>query len=580
MLNFKKNKINTLLKNTTEPKLLQTAFEFAKHSYEGKKRIFQESYLAHVLDVAEILKNMGLDPQTVAASLLHDVVDDLPLSAQKIQLEEIKKKFGEEIKFLVERTSELGKIRHPLAINFEKKPQITDEKFENIIKMFLAEAKDIRAVLIELVSRLDNLSHLYNLPEEQQKIFALETLKIYVPIAERLGIWEVKSKLEDIAFSYLFPQKYEWIKTYIKKEGEERRKYLKLFAKKLRKILKKERVEIVGIHWREKTYWSTYQKLLKKNMDIEKIHDLLALRIIVNGINNCYKTLGIIHKYYTPLEEEIDNYIAKPKPNGYRALHTTVFSEKGQIAEIQIQTPEMQKEAEYGVCAHWAYKEKVDLMENKEQFELTKEIPQFWKNFKIDFFTNKVFVFTPRGDVIELPKDSTPVDFAYAIHSEIGNHCEAAKVNGKIVNLSQPLKNGDIVEIIVNKKRWPSLDWLRFVKSNLAISQIKKSTAKNFLLFKIPYLEKIPYFIKRKLFEVSEKIEKKEIKKRELKEIYIAGEKGILVTKAKCCRPEPTDEVAAYLSKYRAAVLHKKNCKNLQKLVKKFPEKVVEARWE
>ncbi len=575
------DKIQNIVKKSSDPKLIEEVFEFAKKAYKGRTRISGENYIDHTVRVAEILDEMNLGPQIIAAAILHDVLDDLPLIVKNKQLKELDNNFGKEISSLVEKNPEIHKVRYPLIINPKEKTKFTREKFDNLQRMFFALAGDLRVILIELASRIDNLNFLSFLPPEKQKIYALETLKIFVPVAERLGIWEIKSQLEDLSFLYLFPDKYNWVKSYIKEKYQERKKYLKSFAKRLKKFLKRERIAVLNINWRPKTYWSTYKKLLKKNMDIEKVHDLLALRVIVDGVDKCYKTLGIIHKYWKPLYEEIDDYIAKPKPNGYRSLHTTVFCEKGHITEIQIRTPEMHKEAEYGICAHWAYKEKSDLIKDKEKFELTKKIPEFWKTFKIDFYENQAFVFTPKGDVIVLPKNATPVDFAYAVHSDIGNHCETAKVNGKIANLSQPLKNGDIVEIIVNKKRNPSADWLKFVKSNLAISQIRKELAKKALLVRVASLGKIPSFVKRKIFEISERISKKKKNKKEkAKELYIAGQKGISVTFAKCCSPKLSDQVNAYLSRYRAAVLHKTSCKEFQKLAKKFPEKVIEAHWE
>ena len=568
------DRIKNIIKKSSDPKLIEESFNFAEVAYKEKQRISKENYIDHVIRVALVLDEMELDPKTISAALLHGVVDGLPASTKNIELNEIEKKFGKEIAFLVERASELSKIRYSLEAEDKELARFSKEKTESLKKMFLAEAQDLRVILIELVSRLDNLHYLNYLSPEEQKLYAIETLKIFTPIAERLGLWEVKSQLEDLSFHYFLPEKLEWLKSFIKREYEERKRYLSLFVKHLKKILKRERIPVLDINWRPKSYWSTYKKLLKKNMDIEKIHDLLALRIIVDDVKNCYKALGIIHKYYQPLSEEIDDYIAKPRPNGYRSLHTTVFSEKGQITEIQIKTPEMHKEAEYGICAHWAYKEKIDLMKNKEALELAKEIPEFWKTFKIDFFENRVFVFTPKGDVIDLPKDATPIDFAYAVHSEIGNHCEATKVNGKITNLSQPLRNGDIVEIIVNKKRGPSTDWLKFVKSNLAISQIKKETSKRNLLPCIAAFTKIPSLIKRGILKTKKK------KKEKDKKLYVAGQKGISANKARCCLPEPGDEIIAYLSKYRAAVIHKPSCKSFQKLAKKFPEKVIEAHWE
>jgi GTP pyrophosphokinase len=316
-------------------------------------------------------------------------------------------------------------------------------------------------------------------------------------------------------------------------------------------------------------------------MDFKKIHDLFALRVIVEDIPNCYKTLGVVHKHFKPISEEINDFIAKPKLNGYRSLHTTILSDENKITEIQIRTLEMQKEAEYGICAHWSYKEKIDLKKEGKSFEWMKGIPEFWKTFKINFFENQVFTLTPRGDIIVLKKDSTPIDFAYAIHSEVGNHCESAKINGKITTLSDKLKNGDIVEIITNKKRSPSQDWLRLVKTSLAESHIKKSLAQK----EISLNSHITSFIKRKFVEIKETVTKKkernqQVKKDQIRHIYLAGEKGMLINIAKCCKPEPGDKVQAYLTINRSAVLHRISCKNFQKLAEKFPERVIDASWK
>lgn len=454
--------------------------------------------------------------------------------------------------------------------------------------MFLAIATDLRVVLIELASRIDGLHNIAKLPTQQQTLYATETMEIFAPMANRLGLWEVKSQLEDLAFAYLFPEKFTWMQNNIKEKYEQRQKYLKKFIPHLKRILIQERVKFSTIDYRAKSYWSTYVKLLKKDMDLERIHDLVALRVIVSDVQACYKTLGILHKHYKPISGEIDDYIAKPKPNGYKSLHTTVYLEKDRISEIQIRTEEMHKEAEYGVCAHWSYKEKINLQKEGDTFSWTSKIPEFWQTFKIDFFANQIFVFTPRGDIIPLPKGSTPVDFAYAIHSEIGNHCDSAKVGGKIIPLTEHLKSGDIVEIITNKKRKPSQDWLKFVKTDFAKNHIKK-----FNEVKIsPSIFSIPSFIKKKIVEISEKAiayrkagkkiraEKKQIKKEKLGQIYLAGQKGIMVTIAKCCLPQPNDHAKAYLTRYRAAVLHKTSCQNLQKLSQKFPEKIIDASWK
>lgn len=577
---LKADKIKEIAKKYPDPKLIERAYRFTELFFIDQKEIPAADYISHALKVAAILNELGLDSKTIAAGLLHDILDVIQLPEQKTKLNEIKKEFGEEIAFLVEKSSELSKIRYSLSAGVKENSEFSKDKFENLQKMFFALSGDLRVILIILASRLDNLEHLQNQQPEQQKIYALETLKIFSPIADKLGIWEIKYKLEDLAFFYLLPEKMKWLHTLIKEKYRERKNYLKHFTKHLKKLLKKNEVNVINIDFRPKSYWSTYKKLLKYNNDIEKIHDLLALRVIVSTIENCYKTLGIIQKRWKPLYQDFDDYITKPKLNGYRSLHTTVFSEDGHITEIQIRTPEMQKEAEYGICAHWAYKEKIDLLKNKEELQFAKEIPELWKKLKIDFYENKVFVFTPKGDVISLAKEATPIDFAYAVHSEIGNHCEGAKINGKISTLHQLLENGDVVEIITNKNRKPSLDWLKFAKTNLAVSQIKKELAKGGLSAKIAALSKIPSLLKKRVFEISKKIaRKKPLEKKKEQRIYLAGQKGIMVTKAKCCSPKPGNEVQAYISKYRAAVLHKTSCKNFQKLAKKFPEKIIDASW-
>ena len=575
------NDIQKIIKRSSDPKLIESAFEFAEEAYKEKYRLSGENYIFHAIRVASMLDKMNLDPTTIAFGILHDILDDVPDSAKKFETKELEKKFSKEMSLLIEKNSQLSRVRYSLSIGIKEKKTLTREKFENLIKMFLALSGDLRVVLVELVSRLDGLNSLHYLPEDQQKLYALETLQIFVSIADRLGMSEIRRNLEDMAFSYLFPDRFKWLKENIKEQYEEREKYLKKFIPYLKKILKKERVKVLDINYRAKSYWSTYQKLLTHGMNFDEIHDLLALRIITADIESCYKTLGIIHKRFKPISEEINDYIAKPKPNGYRSLHTTVFSNEGKINEIQIRTEEMQKEAEYGICAHWSYKEKIDLKKEGEKFEWVKDIPDFWKTFEIDFFPNQVFTFTPKGDVFVLPKNSTPVDFAYAVHSDIGNHCETAKIGGKIVQLNHILENGDIVEIAINKNKTPSKDWLAFVKTSLAKSQIRKLTDQDKSNFKFP----IPGFIRKKLTEISEASkkrleEKQKIKKESTKQLYLSGQKGMLIHIAKCCNPQPDDEVRAYLAQNRSAILHKTSCKNFKEIAEKFPEKIIDASWE
>ena len=583
------NEIQKIANKSLAPKLIESAFEFAKEAYKDKFRISGENYIEHATRVSLELNKMNLDPTTISLGLLHDILDDIPDSARKIEVKEIEKKFGKDLGNLVGKISDLAKIRYSLSVGIKNKKTFNREKIENLRRMFLALAGDLRVVIVELISRLDGLDFMHSMPEDKQKLFSLETLQIFVPIASRLGLSEIRRKLEDMAFAHLLPDKFNWLKKNIEEEYEEREKYLKRFIPHLKKILQKERVKVLNINYRTKSYWGVYKKLAKRNMDFSQINDLLALRIITYDISSCYKILGIIHKHFKPISEEINDYIAHPKPNGYRSLHTTVFSQEGKITEIQIRTEEMHEEAEHGVCAHWAYKEKIDLKKQpehrlgySENLEEAKYVSGFWENFKIDFFPNKVFIFTPMGDVIVLPKSSTPIDFAYAVHSDLGNHCDSAKIGGKMVPLNHILKNGDIVEIATNKNKRPSKDWLRFIKTPLAKSHIRRLTDQNESGFKFPFTG----FIRRKLAEMSEASKKKKeekdfIKKGAIKHIYLAGQKGMAVRIAKCCNPQPGDKVSAYIAQSKAVtILHRTSCSNFKKIAEKFPEKVIEASWE
>jgi len=588
--------IRQMAERSSDPQLIEEAFEFARTAYKDKFMASGENYIHHAVRVAFQLDKINMDPETIAFGLLHDVLDDKSKTLKEVEGETIENKFGKEIKQLMEKISELRKIRYSLEINIKTKKTFTRERLENIRRMFLAIAGDLRVVLVELISRLDGTNFLDYLPEEKQKLHSLETLQIFVPVAHRLGLREIRRKLEDVAFSYLFPKKFKWLKENLQEKYEEREKYLKRFLPRLKKILGKERVKIVSISYRAKSYWSIYKKLVRKDMDFEKVHDLLAVKIIVENVEYCYKTLGAIHKHFRPISEEIDDYIARPKENGYRSLHTTIFSNEHKVTEIQIKTPEMDQEAEYGICAHWSYKEKINLKKQAKNFgwvspdrsqmsfgktQEVQDVSEFWQNFKIDFFPEKIFTFTPKGDIVALPKNSTPVDFAYAVHSDIGNHCESAKINGKIIQLNSALENGDVVEISTNKNKIPSKDWLRFVKTPLAKSHIKKLTSEGETGFKLP----IPGFIKRKIIEISEAAKKKKeeknlIKKEGPRQVYLAGQKGMLIHLAKCCNPQTGDKVKAYIAQHRAAVLHRTSCENFKKIAEKFPEKIVDASWQ
>ena len=365
------------------------------------------------------------------------------------------------------------------------------EKRENLIKLFLVTAKDIKTVLIKLADRYQVMQTLGTLQQKDQKRIASETLEIYAPIAHRLGMGELKGQLEDLAFKYLYPEEYQRLENEVAKIYEMHKNYIKKLEPILRKLLKKEKVVPLEINARAKHFYSLYQKLLHHQMNFDEIHDLVAARIIVKDINDCYLALGAIHQVWKPMPGLIKDYIAMPKPNGYQSLHTSVFGPEGKITEIQIRTPEMHAQAENGIAAHWAYKErnykdknrypKIDAKEIawieqlREWQKAVRGSDEFLESLKIDFFKDRIFALTPQGDVIDLPEGATPVDFAYQIHTTIGNECAGAKINGKIAALDTGLKSGDLIEILTQKGKKPSVDWLNFVKTGLAKDKIKNT---------------------------------------------------------------------------------------------------------
>jgi RelA/SpoT family (p)ppGpp synthetase len=574
--------IQSLAKKSGSTELFKKALIQAEQSYANKATPWGEDYLSHGLGTAVVLDRLGLDSDTIVAGLLHDALDVSP-EDRAFHLAEIKQMFGTQVAGMVLSFSEVKRIYFSFEAN-RGDSIFSKEKIENVRKMFLAMAKDVRVVLIELASRIDRLAKIKNAPAEMQKLYANETLQIFAPIANRLGLAVVRRELEDLAFEYLLPEELADLKEKTKITYEEREKHLKRLIPRLQRILKKEHVKILSIDYRAKSYWSTYVKLNKYRGDMDRLHDLLAVRIITDNVENCYKILGITHKYFEPISEEIDDYIAKPKTNGYRSLHTTVYYEPEHISEIQIRTEEMHLEAEYGICAHWSYKENIDLKTKREAAAWTKEMPEFLKFFTIDFYENDVFAFTPKGDVIMLPKGSCPVDFAYGVHSEVGNRCREAKVNGNIVPLDYHLQNGDVVEIITAKQKQPSRDWLLFVKTNFAKTHIKKATEPAAPGFKFP----IQGFIKRGIEGIgglAGAIRKKTTDRRKIhqekpRQIFLAGQKGILMRMAKCCNPKPGEKVKAYLSPDRAAVLHRTSCRLFKKIQEKFPDRIIDASWQ
>lgn len=455
-------------------RVLIKAFHFASEAHRGQKRRTGEDYIYHAIATAYNLAQMKMDMPTIAAGLLHDVPEDTDFS-----FEDIKRSFGTEIYNLVHGVTKLGTLKY----------RGMERYAENLRKMFMAMSQDLRVIIIKLADRLHNMETLDGVREEKRLRIARETLEIFAPIANRMGMFRIKSRLEDLAFPYVYPDEYKWTMQTTKQRIEAETKYIDKIKKNTQKELAKNSVETIQITARVKTLYSLYKKLLRKGKDVNKIYDLIALRIVVKDIADCYNVLGIIHKKWTPLKGRVKDYIAQPKPNGYRSLHTSVFTDFGKIAEIQIRTKEMDDEAEFGVAAHSQYKEIGILGKRKKHpkwlqnlMEIQKTITdntEFIKHIKNDLFKNQIFVFTPDGDVVELPENSTPLDFAYYIHTDIGNKCVGAKANDQMISLDTPLKSGDVVEIIKDKNRkMPNPDWLNIVVTSMAKSKIKAQLKK------------------------------------------------------------------------------------------------------
>jgi GTP pyrophosphokinase len=468
----------------TELDIIWRAYELAYRAHLGQLRKSGEPYINHPLATAYILTSMRIDVAIVAAALLHDVPEDTAVT-----IEEIEKEFGADIASMVRGITKLGKLKY----------RGTERYIENLRKMFVAMAEDVRVMIIKFADRVHNLLTLENLEEKKRFRIALESLEIYAPIAHRLGMGEFKALLEDLSFPFAYPKEYERAKKIRDKIFSEGEKYISRVLGIIREELAGAGVQFLDAHGRKKQLYSFYQKLLKKNWETEKIYDIVALRIIVEDIADCYASLGVIHKLWRPVKGRIKDYIAQPKPNGYSSLHTTVFGLDGKMIEFQIRTQQMHYEAEFGVAAHWLYDEHgvqlpaKDIVWAKQLADLQKEVLQNLADLemlKVDFFRNRIFTFTPKGDVIDLPEDATPVDFAYAVHSDIGNHCTGAKVNEHMVSLDTPLRSGDVVEIMVDKNRKsPSGDWLKTVKTHQARSQIKsklKSPIDSFVKLILP----------------------------------------------------------------------------------------------
>lgn len=487
----KENLVSTVL--SYDPKadkpLIEQAFDYAQKAHEGQMRLSGAPYFTHPYATAELLAQWHLPDKIVIAGLLHDIPEDTSQNPTEVAAknQEIARLFGSDVAHLVEGVTKLGKVQY----------HGMERYVENLRKMFMAVAQDVRVIFIKFADRITNLRDLEVVPEPKRTRIAKEALDIYAPIANRLGMGTARGELEDLAFRYINPKEYAWATNLAAESLREKDVSLKIIQGKLWAALKESGITPISIHGRTKRLYSLYKKLLTHNRDINLIHDLVAERVIVPTLQDCYATLGVIHQLWRPLKGRIKDYIAQPKPNGYRSIHTTIFCDKGELVEIQIRTPDIHDEAEYGIAAHWGYKEGGHKKpSNDAHTKWLKELAKIQntitdqklflktlESLKIDFFHNRIFILTPRGDVIDLPEGSTPIDFAYAIHTDLGNSCVGVRINHEQGTLSRPLNSGDLVEIIKDKNRKkPSADWLKIAKTKHAKDKIRDHLRRTRLL--------------------------------------------------------------------------------------------------
>lgn len=616
-----------------EVAFVMKAYEYAKMMHKDQKRKSGEPYIIHPVNVAIILADLDMDVETIIAALLHDVVEDTPAT-----YDDVKNMFSEDIANIVDGVTKLNKLNYKSSEDFQA---------ENLRKMILAMNNDIRVIIVKLADRLHNLRTLEYMNEEKQKQKAKETIEIYAPLAGRLGIFKIKWELEDLSLRYLDPEGYYDLVEKINKKRSEREKEINEIIKAISTELDKQELHY-DISGRPKNFYSIYKKMNGKNKSFESIYDLIAVRILVDTVKDCYAVLGIVHSMWKPLPGRFKDYIAMPKPNMYQSLHTTVISDTGEIFEIQIRTYEMHEVAEYGIAAHWKYKggkaqgkdvdSKLDWLRQLLEWQKDLKDPkEFIDTLKIDFFDDEVFVFTPNGDVVDLPEGSTPVDFAYRVHTGVGNTCVGAKVDSRIVPLNYKLKNGNIVEIITQKSAsGPSRDWLKFVKSPRAKQKIKqwfKSKEKDISIEKGKELfdreakklgldtnildnEKIynklakelsinsisdlfasigygnfkEKLVINKILNIKNAIEnigltkneddylKSSSSKKDATGVKIDGLDGMKIKFAKCCNPVPGDEIIGFVTRGYGVSIHRKDCTNIANFLDS--DRCLEAEWD
>jgi guanosine-3',5'-bis(diphosphate) 3'-pyrophosphohydrolase len=612
--------------------LVRRAYQFAAEAHEGQTRKSGDPYVTHPLSVAGIIAELKLDVASVCAGLLHDCVEDTTAT-----VEQLGDTFGKEIAFLVDGVTKLGKLPYSTR---------EEQQAENFRKMLLAMARDIRVILVKLCDRLDNMRSLHHLPPEKQERIAAETMQIYAPLANRLGIQWIKIELEDLAFKYLYAGEYEQLAADVAKTRAERLEYIHHVEKLIQKEMADNGVpcEVMG---RAKHLWSIYQKMKRIQRPFEEIHDAIGFRVITDTQMHCYQGLGVAHQTWTPIPGRFKDYIALPKPNLYQSLHTAVIGPRGERIEIQIRTADMHLVAEHGIAAHWKYKEGKPVAASDEKkfawlrqlMESQKDLndpTEFLESVKIDLFGDEVYVFTPGGDVKALPKGSCPIDFAYSVHSSIGDHCSGARVNGMIVPLRYQLRNGDTIEIITNPNQKPNKDWLKLVKTARARTKIRyllrqeqrdkavvlgtdlidkalrkhgttlaradkqlqgaarelrcvsvdeliiqvgygKVTAQQVLEKALPEIAKQDKEPDKKTESMLKTLLRKVTRRTSSSGIKVAGEEDILVRFAKCCSPLPGDPIVGFITRGRGVTVHRRDC---DKGLDLDPERRIDVEWD
>ncbi len=628
--------------------LIERAYQRARVAHEGQTRKSGEPYFTHCASVAMILADMKLDAEAIAAGLMHDIIEDTPVTEEELRAE-----FGDTITHMVVSVTKLEKL--PISSSESKhnghlrSSRVNREK-EYMRKMLLTIGDDVRVVLIKLADRLHNMRTLGYMKADKQRRIAWETREIFAPLANRLGIWQIKWELEDLCMRYLEPDDYKAIARSLDERRDDREKYVMHFAQRLREGLAEYQLDHATITARPKHLYSIYKKMQRKDVDFEHIYDVRAVRVIVNTIPECYQVLGVVHNLWRPIPSEFDDYIGAPKDNFYQSLHTAIYDENGKVVEVQIRTWDMHEHAEYGVAAHWRYKEgsgrhdenfvkRLNYLRRLMEFgpEVMDDAEDFMEAMKANFFQDRVYVFTPRGDIVDLPAGATPIDFAYHIHTDVGHRCRGAKVNGQLVGLDYTLRSGEQVDILTSNRGGPSMDWLNddlgYIRTQRAKSKIRQwfrklnrdrhialgretveREMKKMGVYNTMAIESVAQLFSYSDLndflsvvgagdingaQIAHRVLDEERKRKEAQDeggllkvrhraplvvdrdngVKIMGTGGLMTNMATCCNPAPGDPIVGYITRGRGVTIHRRDCRNVATLREKEPQRLTDVSW-